>query len=743
MSGYSNSAINEMLGKLEENKFSNLDKAIEFGLEVFSECVKANYEIGMAVALLHIGQTYCDLSKYEESMPYLFDSINLSERQGICDLQFLAYKSIGNIYFFIGEYEKSLDYYNSAEKLAKIIDHSENYYKNFSAGFYESIIYNNVGEIYRVLKCYEDAIIYYNLSDSIDKKSDYKATFGVTLSNLGYVEYYLGNYDKALEYLNKSIVYLLKYDYKGGLVEAYGIFALIHEKKGNYEECEKYFSKAIQISSEIAYDYSIIDLFIDFSNYLKKVGKRKEAIDKLEEVYNISIDNKMYEKTMKICKRAINLYEEVNDINNANKYSKLYFENEKKLQNKELKSRARHLKTKVQLDRLEAENKSILEKSEAFRIKSEDLMKIIKSISIISELGEKVTTTLDLNQIYKMLYDTIQSFMKANTFGVGLYDDTKKIIDYRYLIENNVSSEAYQVDFKNEASMTVKCLKENRIIVINDMQNEYLNFIDDVNYIESNKENSELNSAIYCPLSIDNMLIGVITVQALEKNTFTRLTIEMIKALSSYAAIAINNAMKSSNLLIEMEQRRRVQLQLENINDKLIHLSENDGLTDIPNRRKFDSIITEEWNKAMEKNGVISMIIFDIDCFKQYNDNYGHLDGDSCLISISKELSKSLVKDYFAARYGGDEFVIILPDTDINQAKEYGENLRHNVERLALPHKFSKVKDIVTVTLGVSSVIPNSNITITEFIKQADIALYEAKKTGRNRTISFSGSKKL
>ena len=137
------------------------------------------------------------------------------------------------------------------------------------------------------------------------------------------------------------------------------------------------------------------------------------------------------------------------------------------------------------------------------------------------------------------------------------------------------------------------------------------------------------------------------------------------------------------------------------------------------------------------------MIIFDIDCFKQYNDNYGHIDGDSCLISISKELSKSLVKDYFAARYGGDEFVIILPDTDIDQAKEYGENLRHNVERLALTHKFSKVKDIVTVTLGVSSVIPNSDISITEFIKQADTALYEAKKTGRNRTISFIGNKKL
>ncbi|MCJ7689098.1 MAG: GGDEF domain-containing protein, partial [Clostridiaceae bacterium] len=208
--------------------------------------------------------------------------------------------------------------------------------------------------------------------------------------------------------------------------------------------------------------------------------------------------------------------------------------------------------------------------------------------------------------------------------------------------------------------------------------------------------------------------------------------------LSSYAAIAINNATKSMNLLVEMEQRRRTQIQLENINKKLIYLSENDGLTNIPNRRKFDSIITQEWSKAKEEKNIVSIIIVDVDCFKQYNDNYGHTVGDSCLVSISNEISKSLVKDYFAARYGGDEFVIVLPNTNIEDASIYGENLRWNVEKLSLIHKFSKVKDIVTVTLGVASTIPDNYITIIDFIRQADNALYEAKNKGRNQIISFN-----
>lgn len=738
MSEYINSTIHKMLDELEKNRYINTEETIEFGLKVYSLCVKVNYETGMAVALLSVGRAYFIISKYEKAMPYLFDSLNLSQSQSICDLQLLTYLTIGDIYFDIGEYEKSLDYYKSAEKLVNIIYSSVNYYKNISADFYAAKTYNNIGEIYRVLKCYDDAIVYYNLAATLDKKLNYKATFGVVLSNIGSVEYQLGNYESALKYLNESLIYLKENDYKIGIAEAYGIIALIYEKKENYEQCEKYFLKALYICSEISYDFSKIDVLLDFSNFLENIGKREESICKLEEVFNIAMENKMYGKAMEICKRSIKLYEKENDMDNANRYYKLYFDNEKKLEHIELENRATNLKLKIKLDSLEEENQSILEKSEAFRIKAEELIEIIKNISIISDLGEKITTTLNLNQIYEMLHDTVKSFMQANSFGVGVYNNDKRIIEYQYLIENNVKTEMHQVNFDNEASVAVRCLKENRIIVINDMHNEYLNYVKDVNYIIRNKENLELNSAIYCPLTIDNNLIGVITVQAFEKNSFTMLTVQMIKALSSYAAIAINNAIKSMNLIVEVNQRREIQTQLQNTNNKLIYLSEYDGLTDIPNRRKFDCVITQEWNSAKEKKSFISIIIFDIDCFKQYNDNYGHAQGDNCLINISVELSKLVVDNYFVARYGGDEFVMVLPDTNLEEAKIYGENFRQNVEKLALRNSFSKVMDIVTVSLGVSSVIPSDELTIIEFIRQADDALYEAKDRGRNQIIGFN-----
>jgi tetratricopeptide (TPR) repeat protein len=664
---YINSTIKEMLEKLETNIHISSEKTIEFGLEVYSLCSEVNYEVGMAFAAWRIGQSYLNMSKYEKAMPYLFHSINLCQRQNIWDLQLLTYLTIGDIYFDIEEYEKSLDYYNSAEKLTKVITNGNSYFEN-TFEYYAAKIYNRIGEIYRIHRCYDDAIIYYNLANNLEIKLNYKATLGAVLSNLGNVQYHLGNYDKALEYLKESLTYLKSNNYKIGMVEAYGLVALTHEKKENYEESEKYFFRAMSISAEIDYAYIKIDLFLDFISFLENIGNRELAIDKLDEVYSISTDNKMYAKTMEICKRAIRLYEKVNDVNNANKYYKLYFENEEKLEPIEFENRTRNLKIKIKLDSLEKENKKILEKSEALKTKTKDLTEIIKNISIISELGEKITTTLDLNEIYKMLHDTIQTFMQASTFGVALYSDDMKKIHYQYLIDKNKKIESHEVNLDNKTSMAVKCLREKRIIVINDIHNEYLNYIDNVDYVSSKKNSDSTNSVIFCPLIIDNNLIGVMTVQALEKDSFKTITIEMMKALSTFAAIAINNAIKSMNLLAEVEQRRKVQIQLENTNNKLTWLSENDGLTDIPNRRKFDTFINEEWNKAKEKKSVISIILFDIDFFKQYNDNYGHTHGDNCLISISKELSKSLVKNYFAARYGGDEFVIVLPDTNLEEA---------------------------------------------------------------------------
>nr|MDA3896285.1 GGDEF domain-containing protein [Desulfobacteraceae bacterium] len=130
----------------------------------------------------------------------------------------------------------------------------------------------------------------------------------------------------------------------------------------------------------------------------------------------------------------------------------------------------------------------------------------------------------------------------------------------------------------------------------------------------------------------------------------------------------------------------------------------------------------------------MSLIMCDVDCFKSYNDTYGHQNGDRCLRAIADAISETVKRSIdVVARYGGEEFAIIMPSTDLHGAKKVAEAARAAVEELQIPNKASTALPFITLSLGISSIIPTQNLTPDALIKDADDALYEAKDSGRNR----------
>jgi diguanylate cyclase (GGDEF)-like protein len=158
-----------------------------------------------------------------------------------------------------------------------------------------------------------------------------------------------------------------------------------------------------------------------------------------------------------------------------------------------------------------------------------------------------------------------------------------------------------------------------------------------------------------------------------------------------------------------------------------------DQLTGIPNRRSFDNRLDLEWKRAAREKMPVSILMMDIDKFKNYNDTFGHQQGDVTLQAVANAIKQALKRSTdFAARWGGEEFVVLLPNTDTNGALLVAEKLRAAIENTAIPCADERGRR-ATISIGVSTHIPKSNSSIEDFISAADHALYKAKETGRNR----------
>jgi len=195
---------------------------------------------------------------------------------------------------------------------------------------------------------------------------------------------------------------------------------------------------------------------------------------------------------------------------------------------------------------------------------------------------------------------------------------------------------------------------------------------------------------------------------------------ELLQQLATQVAIAI--------------QQSELHQQLQIANKQLENLALIDQLTQVANRRCFDRTLSEEWTRLICEQRPLSLLLCDIDYFKQYNDTYGHTAGDICLKLVAQALRQAVQRPIdVVARYGGEEFAVILPHTNSNGAVKVAQKIHKTIQDLHLPHAASSVSKSVTVSIGISTKIPTKETVTIDLIEAADRALYQAKSNGRNR----------
>jgi diguanylate cyclase (GGDEF)-like protein len=250
---------------------------------------------------------------------------------------------------------------------------------------------------------------------------------------------------------------------------------------------------------------------------------------------------------------------------------------------------------------------------------------------------------------------------------------------------------------------------------------------------------SRPESLLCAPVVHQGLVIGVVCLENRHTSgAFTPERLELLGILAAQAAISIENSLLYTNLEQRVQERTlALSLATEKLkaaNEALEKLTLTDALTHISNKRHFQQVYEKEWKREMRAGNALTLMVIDIDCFKLYNDTYGHLEGDRCLKAVAGSLGKIVCRaGDMLARFGGEEFVILLQNASLADANLVASRLIENVRALNIPHKASVADSIVTISLGLAQAVPQQEASPNDLIEAADQALYRAKTTGRNR----------
>lgn len=189
--------------------------------------------------------------------------------------------------------------------------------------------------------------------------------------------------------------------------------------------------------------------------------------------------------------------------------------------------------------------------------------------------------------------------------------------------------------------------------------------------------------------------------------------------------------------MFDIDQRRRNEEKLAALQKKLENLSYQDALTGLANRRRFDEVMEREWASGWRNGTAVALIMVDIDHFKQYNDHYGHIQGDDCLRRVAAALAATAGRPRdLVCRFGGEEFILVLPETDHAAAMKMAGKCRDLIRTAAIEHAGARPESLLTVSMGVGACIPgHEHVEIGAFLHEVDHRLYEAKRGGRDRII--------
>ncbi|QSX05216.1 diguanylate cyclase [Sedimentibacter sp. zth1] len=667
--------IKEILLNYKSDDLVGCRKIIDHSIEF---CKKNNLNNQIAWFYYCLGWNYLDFQNIQEALNVFYEAKEMFEKYDNLEGMAYAYNGLSSMYSQLGQYDVSSEVRIRGIVLAVQGNYADILNKlliNFSIELISNNEYSKAKEIIE----YIDAEYKYSQKNILNQFF-YKNT-------LAQIEINIGNANLALKYLfelNDIINVKEAQRYKCELNQSFG---MAYFKLKDYKKAEQYFKLSYDQALSNSSYFEACNILVEWLKLNKTLNDNKSYIKNIMLILSYAKDNKLYIFLKMSYKKLYDYYKEIGDYKKSLYYLEMYDEIESILNTPSY-------------------NKLLAKLNIVFSDKQMSLDKLMKDkTELISDIGQKIISVLDIDKIYIILNDNIDKIINRDYFNIAVYNSVDNEILYLRLENNKIEYIRYKNTNDNN-SLTEYCLNHRKTILINDLKKEYKVYTKNINIDIDELGLTKPLSIIYVPLLVDNIAIGVMTVQSMKKNAYANHDVNILKVIGNYAAIAFKNA-----------------IEYKSIQEEAVY----DSLTGFLTKReilKEGQILIDRFKKLKES---FCVFMVDIDNFSNINNTFGHVSGDNIIKKISKTINSIIRSTDLIGRYGGDEFLLFCPGLKKEKGIILAERLKSEIYSTEFKTLSNELVQ-VSVSIGVYE-YSEDNIKIMEAINNADISLYREKES--------------
>lgn len=566
ITGAITSKIDELNNQAWEMHITQPNQALELSKEAKNLSEEYSYQKGLAYAIRNMGVSNRYLSNLETALSLSFQALDMFIQMGEKNGEAQAYVSIGAIYYYMGDYDRGLDYFLKGLHQGEELNNKE----------VLAAACNGAGYIYSVLGDNKKGLEFLQNALSLSRELKNFNLECAILDSLAVIYLNDQQIDKAHETYLECFYLSEKHNNKKDVGYAlYGIGEILL-KQNKAEEAKEYFLKCINIHREIGYKvgmaHSLLQLgkiFLQQQNFEEARKYMQDSLDIGENIKAKAVIYEAHEALSELCHATKDFELFAHHFKLFHKVKSEVFKEEQETKQKYLtiQYEMEKLKQETEIDRLT--NVVMKEKNAELEKKTDELEKSYNSVSLLSKIGQDITSTLNLDTILNTVYTNVNEMMDATVFGIGIYSEKKNCIEYRMSMEKGKRYQPYERTMTDKNQFPVWCIENKKEVFINDIHQEYSRYLPNIDMTilsSAEMEDGTLpenpHSLIYLPLMVKDAVIGLISVQSYKTNAYTQYHLDILKTLASYTSAALYNARSFETLQNTLNELKLTQEQL-------------------------------------------------------------------------------------------------------------------------------------------------------------------------------------